>query len=99
MISSMPGQAAVSLLNEAYEVVSYHLEMIGDGVLAGGMFTWIDQGLSLQVVNANNHQTTWAVLGEALVALQDFMNVNNDFGAVKFTIFDGGNEVGTGSLA
>lgn len=98
MIYSIPGQAVVGLLHEAHEVVSSHLEIIGDGLLAGGHFVWIDGPLSLEVFNANNHQTTWGVLGQALVALNDYMSVNHYVGAAQFSIFDGGTEVGIGTV-
>lgn len=98
MISSIPGQAIFRLLHEASRVVSDHLNILGDGQLAGGTFTWVEEPLSIEVINANNHQTTWGVLGEALVALHDYMTVKNHVGAAEFTIFDGGTEVGSGAV-
>lgn len=95
---SIPGQAIFRLLHEAFDVISHHLNTLGDGLLTGGRFIWIDVPLSIEVVNANNHQTTWGVLAEALLALDDYMKVNDDVGAAHFTIFDGGREVGTGTL-
>lgn len=98
MIYSIPGQAIFRLLHEAYDVVTTHLETMGDGLLTGGRFAWVDHPLSIEVMNTNNHQTTWAVLGEALVALKDYMTVNNHVGAADFTIFDDGTEVGSGTV-
>lgn len=98
MIYSIPGQAILRVLHEAYDVVSNHLEILGDGLLAGGRFTWVDGPVSIEVINANNHQTTWRVLGEALVALHDYMTVKNLVGAAEFTIFNGGTEVGSGTV-
>ena len=61
--------------------------------------TGIDErGLALNVVNSNNHQTTWGVLGAALTALEDYMQSMDKWGTAEFTIFDGTNEVGKGTL-
>lgn len=98
MIYSIPSQAVFGLLHEAYEVVTTHLELMGDGLLIGGRFAWADYPLSIEVMNANNHQTTWRVLGEVLVALKDYMTVNNHVGAAEFTIFDDGTKVGSGTV-
>ena len=47
--------------------------------------------------NSNNHQQTWGVLGTALEILENYMQ-GAGFGAVRFTIMDGSNEVGEGLL-
>ena len=70
---------------------------MGDTVISNGLFNWEYQGLSLMVWNANNHQTTWGVLGAAIEAIVGHMNQNN-FGGASFNIFDGSNEVGEGII-
>lgn len=55
-------------------------------------------GLVLKVSNSNNHQTTWGVLRAALLALEDYMQSQDSWGTAEFTIFDGKNEVGKGTL-
>ena len=52
----------------------------------------------LNVQNANNHQCTWAVLREALWAVGNFMAVRDMWGEAEFSIFDGQNQVGQGSI-
>ena len=98
MIRSIPGQAVVRLLREASDFVSSHLAVISDGLLVGGKSAWLADALSVKVANANNHQTTWGVLRAALVALDDYMEVNEHVGAAEFTIFDGVTEVGAGTV-
>ena len=50
-------------------------------------------------MNANNHQQTWGVLGAALDAVGLFMRQNGGgAGTAIFSIFDGTNMVGTGSI-
>ena len=62
-----------------------------------GLFIWEYQGLSPKERNANNHQTTWGVLGAAIEAIAGCMD-QNGFGGGSFNIFDGGNEVGEGII-
>ena len=53
------------------------------------------ESVDLVVWNANNHQTTWGVLGAAVEALRECMRVNG-WGVGRFGIWDGGIEVGGG---
>lgn len=65
----------------------------------GSIFNMHDPtGLVLNVANANNHQTTWGVLGAALSALKDFVAESGGFTSATFEIFDGVNQVATGTL-
>ncbi|MCJ1302018.1 hypothetical protein MMC08_004819 [Hypocenomyce scalaris] len=48
--------------------------------------------------DANGHQTTLGVLGAAVGALQNYMS-GQGYGAAVFDIYDGKNQVGTGTFA
>ena len=50
-------------------------------------------------MNANNHQTTWGVLGAAVNALLGWVDGGAGGGAAAyFEIWDGVNEVGVGQM-
>lgn len=51
----------------------------------------------MMAYNSNQHQTTWGVMGSAIVALRDYMS-KNGWGGATFHIYDGANEVGAGAL-
>lgn len=56
-------------------------------------------GLSMTVWSEDNYQATYGVLHSALQALVGWMSSNeNMFGTVSFTIWDGDNQVGHGSI-
>lgn len=69
-------------------------------MVEGGLFQWAGaERLMLRIVNANNHQLTWGVLGAAIDALGEYMNqAVTGPGESWFSIFDGRNEVGTGTI-
>lgn len=95
---ALAGPATASLLSTAISNINQHIAVEGDGVIAGGLFGLIGEGgLSLQLWNANNHQTTYAVLAKALTAVKYYMGVYG-YGEVAFGIWDGDNQVGEGSL-
>lgn len=103
MAQTIPGMGIVGILSSAYEHAHQHIESMGDGViraLSNGRVFQLQgvNGLGLSVFNANNHQTTWGVLASAMVALVDFMAGQGTYCAAAFSIYDGQNEVGTGSL-
>ncbi|KAA6406659.1 MAG: hypothetical protein FRX48_09591 [Lasallia pustulata] len=73
---------------------------------APGVFTQGDRlgYYELYLVNSNNHQQSWGVVGAALAALRNFLvsldTINpGGNGGVQFTVFDGANEVGQGTIA
>lgn len=70
----------------------------GDGVIPRGTFGFSRYGASWYSANANNHQVTWGVLAGAVMALSSFMDAYGGFGYAHFEIFDGGNQVGSGSV-
>ena len=56
-------------------------------------------GLSMQVWSENSYQTTYGVLHSTIQALIGWMSDNgNIFGTAWFTIWDGDNQVGHGSV-
>ena len=75
-----------------------HILSYGDGVVPRGAFTFTDYGVSFYLANANNHQQTYGVVAGAIIALSEFMNAYGAYGYAHFQIFDGGNQVGTGTL-
>ncbi|MCJ1305552.1 hypothetical protein MMC08_008366, partial [Hypocenomyce scalaris] len=88
-----------NLLTGCQNIVENHIATVGDGLLSDGVFDYLSDatGVSFQAWNANNHQTTWGVLGAALAALVDCMGING-YGAASFTIYDGDNLVGLGRV-
>lgn len=104
MINVVGGFAAarpiLDLLAACMNIVAYEIEKNHDGPINGGIFdrTNTASGLSFQVLNTNNHQVTYGVLGSALSALTDYMN-RNGCGSCAFSIHDGTMQVGMGQIA
>lgn len=49
--------------------------------------------------DANHHQLTWGVLGAALQAIKEYMSQSGtSFGTAYFSIYDGDNQTGKGSI-
>lgn len=93
------GNAVVTLLDKAYIAATNRIRNLGDSVIAHGMFTMMGEtGLSLNVWNSNNHQTTYGVLSAACTALTQYMTTTAVFGKVTFHIYDGIREVGRGQI-
>lgn len=90
------------LLVDAFTRVQTRIEQSGDGLVrsnnGAGLWQLTRNGIVLSIANANNHQTTWGVLGEAILAIGDYMNQNRSFGTIVFYIFDGSRQVGQGSI-
>lgn len=92
----LAGMAVENLLANAIARVLNRMLQAGDSVIDHGMFNQIGaNAVSLQVWNANNHQTTYGVLGAALSAVHQWMN-QNGYVAMSFGIYDGNNLVGNG---
>ena len=98
--SSIASKVILNLLDDAYTNVMGHISFHGDSVIADAKFFWAgENGVNLNTFNTNNHQQTWRVLGAALFALGDFMfKLGTEAGACYFTIIDGNNEVGKGTV-
>lgn len=99
LIGTTVGEAVLDLLNQAYLDTLGHMHVLGENALIPhGTFTQTGaQNLVFTAENANNHQITWGALCEAIEALASYMG-NAGFGRAWFMIFEGGNEVGVGSI-
>ena len=87
----------LEMLTEALAQVSTELAQ-NNGVIPTGVFSFVAFNAQLFTANANNHQQTWGVLAGAIMALASFMDSYGEFGYANFQIFDGGNQVGEGSV-
>lgn len=67
-------------------------------LVRGGVYQFASHGVRWYSANSNNHQQTWGVVAGAIMAVSDFMDAYDEFGYAHFQIFDGGNEVGSGSV-
>ena len=90
--------AMKEVLNEAYGIVDEILRHMGDGPVSTPGFNWGTSGAVLQTWNTNNQETTWKVLANALVALQEFMLDHRDSVGAQFTVYHGALEVGKGVI-
>ena len=101
VILSMTGNTAIgtavrAILSAASTYVGAYLSEMGDGVVSNTGVSWPgNAGVGFVTWNANNHQTTWGVLGGAVTCLNDYMS-QYGYGEATFTIVDGGNIVGRG---
>ena len=97
---SIGGSIVRNLLqNAAFEVLHTMLQQGNrNGLLQNGMFNFEGaNSASVQVWNANNHQTSYGVLADALSALNDWMG-NHQYTLASFGIYDGMNQVGNGVI-
>lgn len=92
----------MGLLQSSFGIIESMIDLRGDGPVETGHFTCNNFApgiyLQLAVQNANNHQITYGVLKASIDALHDYMW---EFGyglVTAMTIYDGPNEVGTGTL-
>lgn len=83
------------------ETAGQYIRNGGDRVMSSAVPTTFQtqEGMVMNVANANNHQMTWGVLKSAMVVLDDFIKENGGFASATFDIFDGKNQVGTGKIA
>lgn len=92
----------MDLLTSSYHIIQIMINHHGDGPIDTGYFEWNtfapSMRLQLAVRNANNHQISYGVLKAAIDALNDYM-IAFGYGLLEaLTIYDGPNEVATGSL-
>ena len=86
----------LTTLQAADTWTSNHIQGSGDGPLPYGSFKWNGVGgIQIAIVNANNHQLTFGVVGSVLVGLEGCME-RNGYAEADFDVFDGANQVGTG---
>lgn len=52
----------------------------------------------LRIANVNNHQVTLGVFLNSMRLLKEFLDAKGGFQSVSFDIYDGENQVGTGSI-
>lgn len=87
------------MLDGALHLIIYTMKISGDGAIdaqAGGhVFRWLQGGIAVTVLNADNHQTTWGVLRAAIAAVTECMFNSLSEGAANFRVVDGGNVIGT----
>ncbi|KAA6413775.1 MAG: hypothetical protein FRX48_02136 [Lasallia pustulata] len=90
--------SVIKMLSDTIDQLDAHIAKHGDGVIPHGAFDHQAMGFSWYSVNVNNHQQTWGVVAHAVNALLTFMLNYQSFGMAQFLIFDGENQVGTGTL-
>ena len=56
------------------------------------------EGMKLTVANANNHQLTYGTFGAAMTLVRQFVESYGGFQSATFDIWDGQNQVGTGTI-
>lgn len=87
MAYELARNAIPSMLTAAYNEILTGVILHGDSVIPGGMFQKSGTGnAALRIMNSNNHQLTYGVLGAAILALQGYMS-DFSFGVASFTIF------------
>ena len=89
------------ILDDASLFVSQMIQRGGDGLIPRGFWNLEEYGLELAFWNASNHQQTWGVIGSALLALLEYFEHRVRIGsvrAIRFQVWDGRNQVGTGWL-
>lgn len=99
MAQTLASEAALALVNDAYNSVYAHLMTAGDGLLPKGKWSYKDPLLLLSVMNSNNHQMTWGVLASAIWGMKDFMTAENIYACNHFWVYDGINLIGMGRIA
>lgn len=87
-----------NLLSQALEHINDLIRRQGDGLLEGGAFHFVRDGVELFSYNGNNHQLTRGVMRSAIKTIIDFCKENGGFGYSAFGILDGINQVGQGVL-
>lgn len=90
-----------NMIGEAYQNVLATIRTRGDGDIVNGVYRWTNnpdgpQGLQIWASNTNNHQLTYGVLGAALSALNEYMNLFGPGLATHLQVYDGVNQVGHG---
>ena len=94
----MPAGEVFNMLHGVYNLCLNMIRRYGDQPIVGASLLWVGTGqFELRVRNVNNHQTTYGVLGAAMLALEDYMD-RFGYCAGTFSIFDGTNHVGDGTI-
>lgn len=103
LIRNLQPNDILSVLANALFDIQDHIAQHGDGLLQHGIFMFNllaaeNVDCHFYAANTNNHQLTWGVVGSAVQALSNYMLTESNAGVATFTIFDGGTEVGFGSI-
>ncbi len=86
------------LMGAILYVQNYEIAFSGGDLVHRGRFDWgSPPGREMYVWNANNHQTTYEMLGATVCAIYNYMH-ENWFGTASFALFDGENQVGAGEI-
>jgi len=94
-----PANAVSDLLDQAISYVQNQAALHDRIIGTAGYRRLGAQALTLLAGDANHHQLTWGVLGAALQAVKEYMSQSgNSFGTAYFSIFDGDNQTGKGSI-
>lgn len=89
------------LVGGALAATVHYITTGGDRVMSTSTGTTTfhsEEGLTLAVANANNHQMTWGVFSVALELLDNFIRENGGFASATFDVYDGRNQVATGKI-
>ncbi len=94
-----PANVVADLLDQAIAYVQ-NQAALQDGIIGTAGYRRLGaQALTLLAEDANHHQLTWGVLGAALQAVKEYMSQSgNSFGTAYFSIYDGDNQTGKGSI-
>lgn len=102
LVQNVAQTGIMCLLKNAAEDLQARIGQHGDGLVPGGVyiFDWRTGKYDCQLycANSNNHQQTWSIVNSAIGAVWGYMLENNNIGTAMFTIYDGGNEVGRGTV-
>lgn len=98
MVTAYAPEGPLALLfANAIADIRQHIYIMGDSLVQGGSFSFFgEDNMVLRIHDTNNHQTTYGVLGAAVMALWNFMTTQNQFRAGNFQVYDGPNMVGQG---
>ena len=98
--SLIAGNGVENIIDNAYnEILRIIKPPASDGVIPVPITYWPTNDTSRYLItqNANKHQLTYGVVGAAFTAVLDYMS-HYGYGAATFTIVDGHNQVGNGTV-
>ena len=100
ILTPIAGPTVSLLLMETYGAILDRAMQYGENALIPqGTFNWQGtNGVVFRAWNTNvNHEMNWSVLSYGLGAVWRYLTLSG-FGTVRFTIYDGANEVGRGTI-
>ena len=102
VVSEITANAGVSsFLNACLNAVQATIDNGNTGIIpSNGWYQLGRNALSMTVRSEDDFQTTYGVLHSAILAMIDWMSSDGvTFGTGRFTIWDGENQVGHGSIS